>query len=99
MTSHLFTSDDVFLIVSGDDEYPSFASGTLHMWTDFDAAWDFVDDHQVVDVDVNSIPCLNSLGELLGEMTEAGCHAVCVDGRTIPIEAAVNELATTQTAY
>ncbi len=71
----------VHVLVTGDDEFPTWIPGALPIWTTFDLIEAFIDEHQVV---AQAAELFDSdLVELFSELQQVGCTSVVVDPVTI----------------
>ena len=92
MRPNLFDADDVFVLVTGNDVFPTFVPITLHLWSDVDDALTFAGELQRDDVSLSSVECPGCLAELLTEVADVGCRELCIDGEPVELAEAMAAL-------
>ena len=76
----------LYVIVTDTDEFPTWLPGTLPVWTSAELVAAFIADN-----DIDATPAELNEGhavELLEELRDVGCTAVCVDPVTLDDDAA-----------
>jgi hypothetical protein len=83
--------NEAFLIVSADDEFPTWHQ-RLYVFSTEDLAAGFALGRELANVAVRDIDCPAGLLELLADVEDEGCDGLSVDGVQLPLTDAIHSL-------
>ena len=79
----------LYVLVTGDDQYPTWLPGTLPVWTSQEGADAFVAEHDLGYMQFGELTYDSNLLELFVELRQVGCQSITVDATEFTISPAV----------
>ncbi len=78
----------LYVLITGNDEYPTWIPGTLPMWTSQEAVDTFVVENGL-DAESAELMYGSQLLELAADLQHVGCHSVAVDAVDFTVDVPV----------
>ena len=79
----------LYVLVTVDDQYPTWLPGTLPVWTSQERVGAFVAEHELDEMQSGELTYDSSLLELLVELRQVGCESIAVDATAFTMDVAV----------